>query len=126
MGYGGCRGGERGRGGGKDSGGNGSVDKVSGGRDGIGEGSICNNSVDKVGIGEDSSSDGGEGKGGDGRDKSGSGSWLGVGKAGSKELRCAGKGTHFVAGAEGGLAGEGGGSSGTIFGKLQVGGGRTS
>ena len=98
-----CKGSERGRGGSEDSSGNGSMDDVS--------------------CGKDSS----ESKGGDkGSERhGGNGSWLGISKVGSKDLRHADKGTRFIAGTGGRPGGDSGSKGRTGFGKLRVSGSGT-
>ena len=95
-----------------------SVGKGSDGRNKGGGGSVCRDSVDEGDIGEDGGDKGGERCGGDG-------SWLGIGKVGSKDLRRADKGARFVAGTGGRHGDDSGGKGRTGFGKLRVSGGGT-
>ena len=84
------------------------VGKGSDGRNKGGGGSVCKDSIDK---------------GSNGRDKGGSGSWLGIGKARSKELRCTDKGAHFIAGAKGRPGGDSSGEGKTKLEQFRAGGG---
>ena len=111
MGDGSCRGGERGRGGSKDS----SERRGGNGRDKSGGGSVCGDSV----------GDGSIDKGISNKDGSGNGSWLGNSEVGSKDLRHANKGACFIAGTGGRHGDNSGGKGRTGFGKLQVSSGGT-